>query len=445
MLTDRVSIFGLGYVGLTFGVCLASRGFKVVGVDVDEDKVTIIDKGKAPFHEPEIDELLLKVLKKGTFHATTDYRKAVLNSDVSFICVGTPSLSNGSANLEYIKSASRMIGEALRNKISWHLVVVRSTVPPGTCSSVVKPIIERFSGKSARKGFGLCMNPEFLKEGSAVNDIFNPNRIVIGEFDKRSGDFLEELYRKFYAGSMPPLIRTNMINAELIKYASNAFLATKISFINTIANICEHLPSADVNIIAKAIGLDPRISPRFLRAGVGFGGSCFPKDLKALIAKARDLGYDAELLKAAYNVNVTQPYRAVELAKRLIGRLNGKRIAVLGLAFKPNTDDMREAPSIKIINKLLKEGARVVVYDPVAMDNAKRIFRSSVEYAKNLEGCLRGTDCAIIVTEWDEFKRLRPEDFIRLMRSPAVVDGRRIYDPEEFKHKVKFAAIGLGI
>ena len=235
-----------------------------------------------------------------------------------------------------------------------------------------------------------------------------------------------------------------MVNAELIKYANNAFLATKISFINTIANICERLPGADVNIVARAIGLDPRISSLFLRAGVGFGGSCFPKDVKALIARARELGYDADLLRAVLEVNAIQPYRAVELARRLVGQLKNKRVAVLGLAFKPDTDDMREAPSIKIVSKLLEEGARVVVYDPKALENARRIFGDSVEYAGSVEDCLKGADCAIVVTEWDEFRRLRPDDFVRLMRSPAVVDGCRIYDPEEFKGKVKFAAIGLG-
>ena len=422
-------------------MCLASRGFEVV---VDEDKVDAINNGRSPFYEPGVDELLLKALKGGVFYATTDYREAVSGSDVSFVCVGTPSLPDGSADLEYVRSASRMIGEVLRDKGSWHLVVVRSTVPPGTCDNVVKPLLEEFSGKCAGDGFGLCMNPEFLREGSAVNDIFNADRVVIGEFDRRSGDVLEELYKKFYGDSLPPVIRTNLVNAELIKYANNAFLATKISFINTIANICERLPGADVNIVARAIGLDPRISPLFLRAGVGFGGSCFPKDVKALIARARGLGYDANLLRAVLEVNAVQPYRAVELARRLVGRLKDRRVAVLGLAFKPNTDDMREAPSIKIVSKLLEEGARVVVYDPKALKNAKRIFGDGVEYAGSVEDCLRGADCAIVVTEWDEFRRLRPDDFVRLMRFPAVVDGRRIYDPEEFKGKVKFAAIGLG-
>ena len=315
----NISIFGLGHVGLTFGVCLASRGFKVIGVDINENNVEVINCGKSPFYEPGLDELLVKVIKKSLFVATTNYRDAVLRSDVSFICVGTPSLPDGSADLKYVKSAAKMIGEVLREKDCWHMVVVRSTVPPGTTGTVVRFTIEEASNKDAGKDFGLCMNPEFLREGSAIRDIFNPNRIVIGEFDKHSGDILETIYKEFYGSAMPPIIRTSLINAELIKYVNNAFLATKISFINTIANICERLPGADVNVIAKAIGLDPRISPRFLSAGVGFGGSCFPKDVRALITKAEELGYNAKLLKATIEVNEEQPYRVIDLAKALIG------------------------------------------------------------------------------------------------------------------------------
>ena len=440
----RVSIFGLGYVGLTFGVCLAKRGYEVVGVDVDENRVAMVNRGEAPFYEPGLEELLREAVENRLFRATTDSYEVVLSSDISFICVGTPSRPDGSADLSYVESAARSIGRALRDKKGWHLVVVRSTVPPGTTGGIVRRIIEEESGKRAGVDFGLCMNPEFTREGSAVEDTFTPDRIVIGELDERSGAFLEKLYRDFHGSNMPPIIRTSLTNAELIKYASNAFLAMKVSFINEIANIAQRVPEADVEIIARGIGLDKRIGPLFLRAGLGFGGSCFPKDLRALIRFSESVGYEPKIIRAVMEVNESQPYRALELAKSLLGSLEGKRIAVLGLAFKPNTDDVREAVSIKIVKALLSEGASVVVYDPKAMPNARRVLGETVVYAGSAEECLRGADCAIVVTEWDEFRKLRPEDFSRLMRTPVVVDGRRIYDPKEYSRKLKYAAIGLG-
>jgi UDPglucose 6-dehydrogenase len=440
----KISIFGLGYVGLTFGVCLASRGFEVIGVDVDIDKVNIINRGEVPFYEPGLGELLQGTLDKGLFYATTDVHDAVLDSDIIFICVGTPSLPDGSADLRYVESVVKSVGRILGEKKGWHLIVVRSTVPPGTTGGLVKRLLEKESRKRAGEGFGLCMNPEFTKEGSAVEDTFSPDRIVIGEFDERSGAFLENLYREFHGTNTPPIIRTSLSNAELIKYASNAFLAMKVSFINEIANIAQRVPDADVETIARAIGLDKRIGPLFLRAGLGFGGSCFPKDLRALIRFSEGMQYKPRILKAVIEVNESQPYKAVELARSLIGQLRGKRVAVLGLAFKPNTDDVREAVSLKIVKALLNDGAHVVVYDPKAMPNTRKVLGDVVEYAGNVEECLKGADCAIVVTEWDEFKKLSPEDFLRLMHTPAVVDGRRIYDPKEFRGKLPFAAIGLG-
>jgi UDPglucose 6-dehydrogenase len=440
----RVSIFGLGYVGLTFGVCLGKKGFKVLGVDVDENKVAMVNRGEAPFYEPGLGELLRETVENGLFRATTDSYEDVLSSEVSFICVGTPSLPDGSADLSYLESAARSIGRALRDKKGWHLVVVRSTVPPGTTGGIVKRILEEESGKRAGADFGLCMNPEFTREGSAVEDTFSPDRIVIGELDERSGAFLEKLYRDFHGSNIPPIIKTSLSNAELIKYASNAFLAMKVSFINEIANIAQRVPGADVEIVARGIGLDKRIGPLFLRAGLGFGGSCFPKDLRALIKFSESVGYEPKICRAVMEVNESQPYKAVELARSILGPLKGKRIAVLGLAFKPNTDDVREAVSIKIVKALLSEGASVAVYDPKAMPNARRILGDTVVYAGSAEECLRGADCAIVATEWDEFKKLRPEDFSRLMRTPVLVDGRRIYNPKEFSEKVRFAAIGLG-
>jgi UDPglucose 6-dehydrogenase len=315
---------------------------------------------------------------------------------------------------------------------------------PETTQDIVKPILEKESKKKCGSDFGLCMNPEFLRQGSAFEDTLHADRVVIGEYDKKSGDTLENLYKDFYGKNTPPIIRTTLSTAELIKYASNALLATKISFINIIANLCEKIPGADVKTVAQAMGLDKRIGPLFLNAGLGYGGSCFPKDVKALIAQAKNLGYHLTLLEEVENINKTQPLKAIQFCKELLGNLKGKHIAILGLAFKPDTDDMREARAIPIINQLIKEGAKVTAYDPVAIPTAKIIFKNKIQYANSTIECLKNADCCILVTEWDEFKKLTPEDFIKTMKQPILIDGRRIYNPEEFSKKLKFAAIGLG-
>ena len=443
--TYRISVIGMGYVGLCTAIAFASRGYSVIASETDIEKVDKISRGIPPFHEPGLKEALAEVLKNGLLKCIASTENAVLNTDITFITVGTPSMLDGSIDLRYIKSSAREIGSVLSDKDSYHLVVVKSTVIPGTTENVIKPILEESSGKKCGIDFGLCVNPEFLREGSALHDFFNPDRIVIGEYDRKSGDVLETLYREFYAEKMPPMIRTTPVNAELIKYANNAFLAVKISFINTIANICERIPGADVTVVAKGIGLDKRIGPSFLNAGLGYGGSCLPKDLRALIQYSKSLGYEPKLLEAVESVNNSQPRRAIELCKKLLGELKGKRVAILGLAFKPNTDDVREAPSIMIIRQLLKEGAKVVAYDPAAIPNAKAIFKDDIEYASSAIECLKNADCCILVTEWEEFKKLKPEDFIQNMRTPILLDGRRLFDSEEFSRKIRFMAIGLGI
>ena len=336
------------------------------------------------------------------------------------------------------------IGKALNQKVSYHVTIIKSTVVPGTTQNTVKPILEKESKKAVGEGFGLCMNPEFLRQGSAFQDTINADRVVIGSFDKRSGDVLEDLYKDFYSEKLPPIIRTSLSTAELIKYASNSMLATKISFINTIANICEKIPGADVKVVATAMGLDKRIGPLFLDAGLGYGGSCFPKDVKALIACSKGLGYDPELLDSVEQVNKTQPLKAVWFCRELLGSLVDKKIAILGLAFKPDTDDMREARVIPIINQLLKEGARVVAYDPVAMPIAKKLFANKIGFVSSALKCINGADACIVVTEWEEFKRLTPEDFTKNLKQPILIDGRRIFDPDIFKTKLKFVALGLG-
>jgi UDPglucose 6-dehydrogenase len=436
---------GIGYVGLCTAVGFASKGYNVIASTHDAQKAVKIKKGIPPFYEPNLQELLEKTVRDGYLKCLLNQPdEAVLETDITFIAVGTPSKPDGSIDLQHIERSTQEIGKALSQKKSYHVVAVKSTVVPGTTQNIVKPILEKQSRKQCGSDFGLCMNPEFLRQGSALEDTLNPDRIVIGEYDKTSGDALESLYRDFYGEKTPPTVRTTLSTAELIKYANNAFLATKVSFINTIANLCERIPGADVTLVAKSIGLDKRIGPLFLNAGLGYGGSCFPKDVKALIAYSKNLSYKPELLEVIENINETQPFKAVQLCKSFLGDLKGKNIAILGLSFKPDTDDMREARSIPIINQLLKEGANITAYDPAAVSNAKTIFANKIQYASSVIECLKNADCCILVTEWDEFKKLKPEDFTKNMHQPILIDGRRIFNPEKFSKKIKFAAIGLG-
>ncbi|RLE63647.1 MAG: UDP-glucose 6-dehydrogenase [Thermoprotei archaeon] len=438
-------MIGLGYVGLTMAVFLASKGVRVIGVDVDKEKIEKLSRGIPTFYEEKLEYLLNEGIRENTLEFTDSYEYAISNTSITFVTVGTPLREDGSIDLSYIEEASTSIGKALKKKNSYHLVVIRSTVIPGTCLYSVKNIIEEFSRKKAGIEWGLCMNPEFLKEGSALRDLSKPARIIIGEYDKKSGDILEEFYRQIYSDVEIPILRTSLSTAEMIKYANNAFLATKISFINSIADICEKIEGCDVVEVAKAIGLDFRISPLFLRAGLGYGGSCFSKDIKALIEFAKEVEACPILFESVDQVNQRQPLKAVKFCEQLIGNVKGRRIAVLGLAFKPGTDDIREAPSLKIINELLKRGANVVVYDPVAMEKVKRLYGEELVYASNVLECIAGAECALIITEWNEFKKITPQIFKEYMRTPAIVDGRRIFNPEDFmKAGVKYMAIGLG-
>jgi UDPglucose 6-dehydrogenase len=440
----RISIFGLGYVGLCTAACFAHRGFQVIGVDVDPKRIGMIRHKKTPIHEPGLKELLEKSIDSKKLSCTQNSECAIKNSDVSIIAVGTPIQRNGSVDLKYLRSVSIDIGKALRAKKAYHLVVVKSTVLPGTTENTVKPLIEKNARKKCGSTFEICYNPEFLREGSAIGDLLGSDKIVIGEITSRSGDVLEELYRMFYGSRLPPIVRTRIATAELIKHANNAFLATKVSFINTIANICQAIPETDVTTVAKAIGLDRRIGPSFLEAGLGYGGSCLPKDVRALTSFAERLGTKPVLLGAVQDVNRLQPCKVIEMAQKLLGDLESKRVAVLGLAFKPNTDDVRDAVSIEVARGFLNKKARVVVYDPMATKNAKLLLGNEVEYRSSALKCIDGADCCVIATAWPEFKTLSWKNFVSRMRTPIVIDGRRIYNPEDFTRKLRFAAIGLG-
>jgi UDPglucose 6-dehydrogenase len=439
-----VSIVGLGYVGLSTGVCLASRGIQVHGVDVDQAKLKSIREGKVPFEEEGLETMLRSAIKRRLFVTGDDYSGAVQNSELTFLTVGTPSRPDGSIDLAYLRSASEGVGRELAKKRGFHHVVVKSTAVPGTTQGLVKKALEETSKKRCGEGFGLAANPEFLREGSAVADTFGPDAIVIGAVDKRTRAALISLYKTFYK-RLPPVISTSPANAELIKYSVNTFRATQLSFLNTLANLCSGIGGADIDEVAQGFNALTKADPRYLKAGLGFGGSCFPKDLRAIIAYCKQEGSNPAVFEAALAVNEVQPVLAVRRARELVSTLPKKKVAVLGLAFKANTDDVRESAAISLVERLVSEGARVTVYDPKAMRNAARVLEQRVSYAASAEECLKESDCCIVATAWPEFERIKAADFKRLMRDPAVVDGRRFLDVEALRAGgVRCVALGSG-
>lgn len=443
----RISIIGTGYVGIVTGACLADRGHRVVCVDVDASKVARINCGEPPIHEPGLPELLARVVGKN-LTATTDLAAAVADSEVTFIAVGTPA-AQGRIDLSYVERAAAEIGAALRSKSAYHVVVVKSTVVPGTTSGVVRAALERASGKHAGEHFGLGMNPEFLTEGTAVDDFMFPDRIVLGGFDERSRDVLALVYASFESA---PQVRTNTSSAEMIKYASNAVLATLISFSNEIGRLCSALDDVDVVDVMRAVHQSAYLSPRlpdgqrlkapitsFLEAGCGFGGSCLPKDVTALTAEGQARGVAMPLLRSVLEINREQPAQVLQLIERHHPRLQGARVTVLGLAFKPDTDDVRESPAFPIIRRLTAAGAVVTAFDPVARPKGEESL-TGVRLADSLRDAVAEAEVIVLVTRWDEFKRL--DEVLRdLERAPLVVDGRRILDPKRF---AAYEGIGRG-
>lgn len=406
----KISIIGCGYVGAVTGACFAGRGHEVTFVDVDSRKLEEINAGRAPIYEPGLDDLLQRC--RGRIATTMDIGDAVAATDITFICVGTPSNSDGSIDLGYILSATEAIGDALRGIDRFHTVIVKSTVFPGTTGDLVTPRLEEKSGKRACIDFGIGSNPEFLKEGCAVQDFLSPDRIVIGAEDERTRGVMEELYASFTC----PKVAVSIQTAEMIKYASNAFLATKITFANEIGNICKNLGIDSYEVFA-GVGIDSRIGPAFFRSGIGFGGSCFPKDLSALIAGAKEHGVDAALLKTVVALNRVQPLKLIELLRKHLPDLRGRRIGLLGLAFKPDTDDIRESRALPVVEELTRQGAQIVAYDPMAMENFRKIF-PGIEYASSATEVL-AADAALILTEWPEFNDL---DY----QGRTIIDGRRV-------------------
>ena len=406
----KISIIGGGYVGAVTGACFAALGHEIVFVDLDPDKIAAITAGKSPIYEPGLDELLQG--NASTITATDDLADAVCRTEATFICVGTPSQQDGSIDLAHVRSVAAGIGRALRQKQDHHTVIVKSTVLPGTTEGVVLPILEAESGKRAFVDFGLASNPEFLREGSALSDFFTPDRIIIGVSDDRSRRRLEELYAPI---DCPKMI-TAIPVAEMIKYVSNAFLATKISFANEIGNICKRM-EIDTAEVFRGVGMDHRINPAFFQAGIGFGGSCFPKDVRALIARAEEVGVEPKILKDVIEVNEEQPLKLLELLTAHLPDLDRKTIGLLGLAFKPNTDDVRESRAIPIVETLLRRGATVLAYDPMAMVNFRKLY-PQIDYVPTAADAL-AADAVLITTEWKEFESLN-------YSGKVVIDGRRI-------------------
>ncbi|WJE20178.1 UDP-glucose/GDP-mannose dehydrogenase family protein [Bacillus cereus] len=428
----EIIVMGTGYVGLVTGVALSHIGHKVTCIDIDEKKVESMKKGISPIYEPGLEELMLQNIEENRLFFSISHQETFRNAQVIYIAVGTPEREDGSANLSYIEQVAKDIAKNVQNDI---IVVTKSTVPVGT-NHYIKQIISENLNKNIK--VEVVSNPEFLREGSSVYDTFNGDRIVIGADNAEAANVIEEINKPFGI----PVYKTDIRSAEMIKYASNAFLATKISFINEIANICEKA-GANIEDVAYGMGLDQRIGSMFLKAGIGYGGSCFPKDTKALTKIASNVDLDFTLLKAVVEVNNKQQHKMVKAAQSKLGLLRDKKVAVLGLAFKPNTDDMREAASVVIIKELLGEGADVTAYDPVAIENAKKLLPGTVKFTKELHEALVDKDLVFIVTEWQEVKEVDLSLFAKLMNNPIVFDGRNCFDLKEVsKHEIDYYSIG---
>lgn len=436
---SRVTVVGCGYVGVCSALALAEQGHRVVAFDTDPGRRDALKRGRVPFFEPGVERLLRRHLRSGRFTVASSLGDAVDSTNLSLVCVGTPSRRDGSIDLRQIRAVAADLGRELRKKSSFHTVAVKSTVVPGTLEDVVVPILERASGKRRGQGFGAASNPEFLREGSAMRDALHPDRVVIGAGDARSARAVGSLY-----GRIPsPKVVTDPWTAEMIKYAANSFLATKVALSNELANICERV-GVDWYDVAGGIAPDARIGPLFLRAGAGFGGSCFPKDVAAIAHLGRRAGARSGILEAVARNNKEQPEVAVRLLKEALGSLAGKRVALLGLAFKPETDDVRETRAFPIYRALRSEGAQVVVYDPRAVENFRRLAPDAVA-GSSMEEALRDADGAIVQTEWPEFRNASLSKVRRLMKTPLIVDGRRTFEPHAMERAgFDYRAIGLG-
>lgn len=430
----NICVVGTGYVGLVTGACFAEFGLKVICVDKDVKKIKDLSNARIPIFEPGLEELVKRNIKDERLSFSTDLADAVRKSLAIFIAVGTPSKEDGSADLSYVEAVAQSIAE---NMNGYKIIITKSTVPVGTGERIRKIIGEK---QKEKNDFDIVSNPEFLREGAAIEDFMRPNRVVIGAESDHAIAIMKDLYSPLYLIETPFVI-TDIKTAEMIKYASNAFLATKVSFINEIANICERV-GADVHMVARGMGLDKRIGPKFLHPGPGYGGSCFPKDTQAIVNIAKEHTYDFEIVKAVIKVNEKQRMLMVEKIKKAVGDLKDKMVGILGLSFKPNTDDMREAPSVSIIRGLQKEGAKIRAFDPAAMDEAKK-FLSNVEYCSDPYEVANNSDALVILTEWNQFRNLDIDKIKDLLKRPILIDMKNIYDPKKMKAAgIRYTGVG---
>ncbi|MFH0892807.1 MAG: UDP-glucose/GDP-mannose dehydrogenase family protein [Bacteroidota bacterium] len=436
----KVVVVGSGYVGLVTGTCFAEVGIDVICVDIDVNKIENLKKGISPIYEPGLDQMIARNVEKNKLHFSTDLAGCIHDADVIFSAVGTPPDEDGSADLKYVIDVARTIGQNMKDYV---LIVTKSTVPVGTAKKVRQAVEDELKKRNLNIPFDVASNPEFLKEGDAIDDFMKPDRIVVGIESARAEDLMKRLYKPFVLNGHP-VIFMDIPSAEMTKYAANSMLATRISFMNDIANLCE-IVGADVNLVRKGIGSDTRIGQKFLYAGAGYGGSCFPKDVKALIKTADENGYSLRVLKSVEEVNDDQKHILFEKAKKYFdGNLKGKKIAMWGLSFKPQTDDMREAPALVLIDLFIKEGATVRAYDPVAIEECHRRIGDKIEYAKDLYDALTDADCLLLVTEWTEFRFPDFSNMKKLMKGKVIIDGRNIYDPKEIKEAgFDYSCIGL--
>jgi UDPglucose 6-dehydrogenase len=425
----KIAVVGTGYVGLVTGTCFAEVGIDVTCVDIDEKKIANLHKGILPIYEPGLEEMVSRNVDKGRLHFSTNLGEAIQGCDVAFIAVGTPPGEDGSADLKYVLAVARGIGEHMNG---YGVIVTKSTVPVGTAAKVRAELEKALAKRGAAIEFDVASNPEFLKEGAAIDDFLKPDRIVVGVASERAEEVMRKLYKPFLLNGHP-IIFMDIPSAEMTKYAANSMLATKISFMNDVANLCE-IMGADVNKVRQGIGSDARIGTKFIYPGIGYGGSCFPKDVKALIKTAAENGYDMQVLRAVESVNEAQKSVLFDkLSRHFAGELRGLKIAIWGLSFKPKTDDMREAPSLVIIEKLLAAGCQVTAYDPVAMKEAQHTLGDSIRYAKDEYDALLDADALLVVTEWPDFRSPNFEVIGRLLKQKVIFDGRNIYDATELK------------
>ncbi|MBL7197348.1 MAG: UDP-glucose/GDP-mannose dehydrogenase family protein [Candidatus Omnitrophica bacterium] len=436
----KISIIGLGKLGLCMAACFASKGYKVIGVDIDEVKVDRVNKGECPINETGLSSLVKKYRKN--IHATYDYGYAIKNSDVTFIVVATPSNEDGNFSNAQLEAACIEMAEVLKNKKTFHVISITSTVTPGVLDSLIKPLFERITKKKCGKDFGLAYNPEFIALGSVIHDFQNPDFILIGESDKKTGEILSKIYRKT-CDNNPVFARMNFINAEISKLSLNCYVTMKISFANTLSEICEKHPGANVDAITNAIGIDTRIGWKYLKGGLGFGGPCFPRDNRALVAFTKTIKAQAELPKTVDKVNRLQIERILALTRKKIRK--GSKVSILGLSYKPNTEIVEDSQAVDIASAIKELGAQVYVYDPMANSLTKRIYGDRFKYANNINDCLKNSEACIVTTAWQEFKNLKPARFEKLMKSHAIlVDCWRLYDKDKFK-KINCIGLGLGL